>query len=126
LNLEEFIKSKLESVDDLRALLLFHGHLGAEMDANEVAGKLYLQPVTAEAVLARLATKGLLTIASQPHRYQYQPSSPEAARMVDEIVQLDRERPVSLMNLIYPRVREIKAFADAFKLTKEKEKEKEK
>ena len=124
MKLEEFIKTHIESVDDLRSLLLFHGAPQAQMDANEVAGKLYLPPITAEKILARLAAKGLLAGIAESRRYRYQPDSAESARLIAELVELDQIRPVSLINMIYPPMKGIQAFADAFKIKKDKDEDK--
>lgn len=122
MNLEDFIKSRIESVDDLRTLLLFHGAPQAQIDANELAGKLYLPPATAAAVLARLAAKELLAVCEGTDRYRYQPGSHEIAQLVSELVELDQKRPVTLINLIYPKLQDIRAFADAFKIKKAQDK----
>jgi len=123
LSLEEFIRTSLVSVDDLRVLLLFHGAPNAGMDVSEVAGKLYMSPATAAEVAGRLTARGLLADAGgERPRFRYQPASTDIAQMVEELVKLDRERPVSLINMIYPSTRDIRAFAAAFRIIKDKEK----
>jgi hypothetical protein len=119
LNLEEFIKTQLESVDDLRALLLLHSEPHVEWDALNLAVKLYIQPAAATAVLTRLTAKNFLTADGQPVRYRFQPQSPELLQLVKELAELDRQRPVTLINLIYARPEDLRAFADAFKIKKE-------
>jgi hypothetical protein len=120
LSLEEFIETRIESVDDLRALLLFYHTPETEHTAVEVGGKLYLTPAVAETVLARLAGKGLLTGSGKPARYRFQPPSPELARLIEQLVELDRERPVTLIKMIYEKPKGIHAFAHAFKIKKRK------
>lgn len=121
MNLEEFIRTSIASVDDLRVLLLFQRSQQTGMDLTEVAGKLYLPPATAAGVVARLVSRGLLAGEGNPVRYRYQPASPEIGELVGKIVELDRERPVSLMKMMYPRAQDVRAFADAFRLRKDKE-----
>ncbi len=108
-------------MDQLRAMLLLHASPQAEWDATDVGTRLYLTPALAAVVLARLEANGLLVSRGEPRRYQYQPQSPELTALVEEIVTLDRERPVTLIHMIYARPKDIKAFADAFKLRKDKE-----
>jgi hypothetical protein len=121
LNPAEFIKAKVKTVDDLRALLLFQANPDIEMDATDVARKLYLPPATAAVILVKLAERGLLGRGSLESRYRYQPESPELAGLVEDVVKLDRERPVTLINMVYHPPANIQAFADAFKLKREKE-----
>jgi DNA-binding IclR family transcriptional regulator len=120
LNLEEFIKTQLESVDELRTLLLVQGAPQADWDATEIAQKLYLQPAVVTSVLEKLTAKGFVTSAAQP-RYRYQPASPELAELIKQLAEMDRVRPVSLINMIYDRPTNLQAFADAFKLKPKKD-----
>ena len=120
MNLEEFIKSRIETLDELRALLLFTRNPEAVWDAGGVAGKLYLASGTAAKVLARLAANGLLKGEGEPPRYCYRPESPEVAALVSEIVKLDETRPVTLIKLV-SKLADIQAFSDAFKLKKDTE-----
>ena len=120
LSLEEFIETRIESVDDLRALLLFYHTPETERDAIETGGKLHVTPATAESALMRLAGKGLLAASGKPARYRFQPQSPELARLIQQLVELDRERPVTLIKMIYEKPGNIQAFANAFKVKKKK------
>ncbi|HEX3890692.1 MAG TPA: hypothetical protein VHX90_07565 [Verrucomicrobiae bacterium] len=119
MNLEEFIRTQIESVDDLRALLMFHASPQVEWDTMVTAVKLYIQPDAAAAVLARLAAKGFLVASGGPNHYRFQPQSQELSQLVRELAELDRQRPVTLINMIYARREDLQAFADAFKIKKE-------
>jgi hypothetical protein len=121
LTVEQFIHRYLESVDHLRAVLLLCGSPRTEWDATDVGTRLYLTPALAAAVLARLEANGLVASNGEPRRYRYQAQSPELASLVEQIVVLDREHPVSLIQMIYARPKDIQAFADAFRLRREKE-----
>jgi hypothetical protein len=37
------------------------------------------------------------------------------------VIELDQKQPVTLVNLVYAKPKDVQAFADAFKLTKDKE-----
>ena len=120
MNLIEFIKTQIETVDDLRALLLFHTHPDVEWDANGIAGKLYIPPAMAREIATRLVSRRCVIALGNPPRFRFQPQSPELAELISELADLDRSRPVSLINLIYARTKDIQAFADAFKIKKDK------
>lgn len=81
--------------------------------------RLNLQVPATTNALIRLVSDGLLAGEGEPLRYRFAPKSPELAQLVAELSQMDRERPVTLIKMIYDRTRDIQAFADAFKLKKE-------
>jgi hypothetical protein len=117
----EFIQTQIESVDQLRALLLLKADPKMEWDALTVAVKLYLKPEAAIVVLDALTAKGLLVRNGDPPHYRFEPKTPELASLIEQLAGLDRERPVTLLNMIYERPQALQAFADAFRLKKEKE-----
>ncbi len=121
MNIEQFIQGYIESVDQLRAVLLLQHDSQVEWEATDVGTKLYILPAAATAVLERLVAHGLCAGRGEPRRYRYQPQSSELGQLVQEVVRLDRERPVTLLNMIYARPKDIQAFADAFKLRQDKE-----
>ena len=85
----------------------------------EISVKLNLQVPAATRALIRLVGDGLLAGDGDPMRYHFSPKSPELARLTWELSELDRERPVTLIKMIYERTTDIQAFAAAFKLKKE-------
>jgi DNA-binding IclR family transcriptional regulator len=119
-NLEHFIQAHLGTIDHLRVLLHLKGTPRTEWDVLDVAAKLYLPPQTAAAVLAQLAAYGLAVASGDPPRYRYQPRTPELADLVERLAEMDRTQPVTLINMIYAQPKDVQAFADAFKLRKEK------
>ena len=102
LNLEEFIKTQIESVPELRALLFFQSRPQTDWDTVEVARKLYLQTPIAATVLTGLVAKGLLVSDGAPPRYRYQPQSAELAGLIEQLAEMDCVRPVTLINVITP------------------------
>jgi hypothetical protein len=119
LNIEEFIGTQIESLDELRAVLLFHSQPGVARDADEAAGKLYIPPAAATRVLDSLVKRGILAVQGEPRRYTYQPASKDLERLIAELASLDREKPVTLIKMVYSKPKDIQAFADAFKIRKE-------
>lgn len=73
MNIEEFIKERIKSVDELRAVLLFHASPEVARNVDETAGKLYIPPAAAAKVLDQLVTHGILTVAGNPPCYRFQP-----------------------------------------------------
>lgn len=120
MNLRELIRTHLKTVDHLRGLLHLKSTPRTEWDVLDVAAKLYLPPPTAAAVLAQLHADGLLVMAGDPPRYRYQPRTAELAELAEKLAEMDRTQPVTLINLIYAQGKDVQAFADAFRLRKEK------
>ena len=121
MNLKQFITTHLKTVDHLRCLLHLKSTPRTEWDVVDLSLKLYLTPSAAGAVLAQLEGSGLVVAREEPPRYRYQPSNPELSQLVEELADMDRTQPVSLINLIYALPKDTHAFADAFKLRKEGE-----
>jgi hypothetical protein len=119
LTIEEFIRTQIGTVDCLRALLLLQSDPGGKWDLMTVSGRLYLPPEVVSRVLETLRANGLLG-RDGDFNYYFQPRTPELAQLVEELVQLDREQPVSLINLIYARPEDVSAFADAFRIRKKR------
>ena len=101
-SLEEFITTQIQSLDQLRVLLLCRKYPEANWDADEVGCRLKLPPGRAPATLAELAAKRLLAASGNSGCYRYQPQSIELMRLVDQLAELDRVRPVTLVNMIAP------------------------
>ena len=122
MQLEGFIKTQIESVDDLRALLLLSRNPQGRWDAIALAARLYVPPAAEEEALARLAKQNLVVGAGNPPRYHYQLQSSELAKMVSELAEMNRKQPVTLINLVHAnaKARDLQAFAAAFKLKREK------
>ena len=118
MDLQHFILKHIDSVDCLRALLLLRSEPARAWGAMEVSARLYLQPKDTAAVLASLESAGLLT-RDEAGCLRFQPRDEELARLVEELATLDRERPVTLIKLIYSRPDTLEAFADAFKLRRD-------
>ena len=120
MNIEEFIKAHIESVDELRALLLFHSQPEVARGVDETAGKLYMAPAGVATILETFAKKGFLAASGQPRRYVFRPESKELEALIHELARLDREKPVTLIKMVYSKPKDVDAFANAFKIRKEK------
>lgn len=121
-DLNQFIAKYLPSVDHLRVLLHLRSTAPDSCDPLEVAARLYLLPPLALEVLVRLQNDGLAAVSEgDPPHYHFHPATEEQAAMVEDLEEMDRTHPVTLINMIYANRSPLRAFADAFKLTKDKE-----
>jgi hypothetical protein len=118
----QFIAENFNSVEQLEALLLLRTHPDKDWDAVQLSQALYTQPEAAALRLADLKARGFLTTADGPTpRYRYRPAPAELASLVDALAEVYRERRVTVITLIYSRpVDPAQAFADAFRLRKER------
>jgi hypothetical protein len=105
--LKQFIFTYIETVDQLRILLLLHAGPTRAWSSMSVATRLYLQLDVAQKGLDMLRQKGLLAVSDTSEgQYRYQPISADLAQMVRKVVELDRTRPVTLIRLIYSRLKD--------------------
>ncbi len=118
---KDFIHAFITSVDHFRVLLLLHDDPDRYWQSSEVVGRLRLPPPVSIAALEDLHAKGFLDFRESDGCYQYAPKNKELDDMVSKLANFDRERPVSLIRLIYTRPTEPQAFADAFRLRKRKD-----
>jgi hypothetical protein len=121
-DVRSFITDHINSVEQLEVLLLLRRGADKEWNAAAVSQLLYTPPEAAARRLADLAALGLLAVSTidEPF-YRYQPGTREQAALVGRLAQLYEERRVSVISLIYSKPNEnVQAFADAFRLRKEK------
>ncbi len=119
--LRRFIFASFETVDQLRVLLLLHGTSGRHWLSLAVGTRLHLRPHVARSCLDVLCQRGFLQAEGAPEpRYRYQPAGADQAALVDAVVDLDRTRPVTLINLIHARPKDPpQGSRDAFEHRKE-------
>lgn len=115
MTLEEFIFRRIQTVDQLRATLLLHTDPTRAWDEAELAGRLYLEPKRVTEVCDAMVKCGLATRDSAG-RCRFQQLTGEDAALFEQVVMMDRERPVSLIRLIYDKPDTLEAFSDAFRL----------
>ncbi len=110
MDVARFIEENLETVDQLRVLLLLQAGPGQDWRAEEVSRQLYLTVPDAAGHLAKLASRGFVSPSQGPPlAYRYEPRTDEIAAMGRRLAQFDRERPVTLINLLYSRARAARA-----------------
>lgn len=116
-----FIDAYIDSIDVLRVLLALAREPQRDWTNADVAALAQLSPDAAGAQLDRLCGNGLAQAAPGPPKtYRYAPRADEFHKMVQELIQLDDHRPVTLIRLVYARTTSsAQAFADAFRLRKD-------
>jgi DNA-binding IscR family transcriptional regulator len=115
---QAFIGAYIRSIDVLRVLLALAREPGRESTAGDIAHAVKLAPEVTARHLETLCAHGLAAVTSgTPPQYRYAPRADELNRMVQELVRLDNERPVTLIRLVYSTAQSsAEAFAEAFRL----------
>jgi hypothetical protein len=115
-----FIQTWLPSVDAAELLLLLARERDKWWDAPALAAALRPSTTIADADAARYLEQfqaAGLVAAGPDKRVQFRPGSEELRAQVDMLAQAYKERPVTLIRMIYAlRDSKIQSFADAFKL----------
>lgn len=120
---KDFLYAHIDAVDQLEILRLVVGEPQKVHSSLSLAHALQVPLETAEQYIRALDSHGLLRIATpQPLTCQYGPHSPELEAQVQQLVKTYVERPVTLIKMVYekPKEQQLKSFADAFRLKKEK------
>jgi hypothetical protein len=116
-DLRDFIARHIDSVGQLEALLLLRDNAARGWSASELAGRLYVGEAEAAAILAHLAEQGFVTVEGE--RVQYDRAARQA-EMIDRLAETYARQLIPITNLIHAKPRGIRAFADAFKLKRDK------
>jgi hypothetical protein len=116
----QFLRAAVPTVDAAEVLLLLQRDPQRWWSAEEVVGALApsvsLTAAAAAACLAVFQASGLAA-AAPDKRVQYRPGFGELDAHVRTLSQAYRERPVTLIRVIYAlRDSKIQSFADAFRL----------
>jgi DNA-binding transcriptional ArsR family regulator len=117
-----FLEGNIESVDQLEILRLLGEKPDTDWTATTLAAAVQASAAAVGSHLAALSGRGLL--AAEQHGdvwvARYGPRTPELAGQLGRLLQLYRERPVSMIKLVYDRARDrLRHFADAFRLRKD-------
>ena len=115
-----FLRAAIPTVDAAEALLLLQQERERWWSAEELAAALLpsvtLKASEAAACLAVFQANGLVALGPDK-RVQYRPGYGELDAHVQTLANAYRERPVTLIRVIYAlRDSKIMSFADAFKL----------
>lgn len=124
-----FILQHIESVAKIEALLLMRSQPQQAWDAALLARRLYVSAAQTGRIVSDLAAAGFIApVPSQAGFYQFWPATPEIRDHIDLVAEVYARRLIPITNLIHQRGqhapnRNLQLFADAFRLTKDKDKE---
>jgi hypothetical protein len=115
----DFIRSSIRSVWTLELLLLMRQQSRRAWPAAELVRETRSSDFVVSESLSTLQAAGLVTAESEGV-YRYAPASPQFDRLVQQLEQVYRERPVAVTKAIFSSPNEkLQTFADAFKLKKD-------
>jgi hypothetical protein len=118
---ERFIDDHIASVAQLELLLLLQQARDQVWKPEELARELRVETAWAEAQLRAFAAARIVSPASDQAAYRYLPESDELERAVAGLSRAYLLQRVRVIERIYGRTSSrIRAFADAFRLKKEK------
>lgn len=116
-DLRIFILKHIDSITQLEALLLLRANPNEVWDVARAEARLYASRSEVRRVLERLCTDGLLS--RDGACYRYQPANSEVAETVDRLAALYASHLIPVTNLIHDKLRNVRAFSEAFKLRKD-------
>lgn len=123
----QFLFRSIDSIAQLEGLLWLRAHADRGWDAATVARHLYIHEDEAARVLDRLAQHELVVVetAADLRHYAYRPATSELDELVTQTDALYRQYLIPITNLIHAKPQDrtkskIEAFADAFRLRKDK------
>ena len=117
---QSFINERINSVEQLTILELLRSNPAREWTTAQISNELRSAPASIELRLADLYEAGVLARASES-THRYVPASDAMQGTLSQVLDVFRARPHRVIELLYSRPpKGILAFADAFKLKKEK------
>lgn len=115
-DVEQFIVSSIDSVEQLEVLLHLEKNKLRDFTAPAIAASLYSNPHSIMMRLRRLASEGLVEVIEEEEPlYHYRPDSPAKEAMVSRLAAVYQERRVAVITAILARqASNVQAFSDAF------------
>ncbi len=119
-----FIRTHIDSVEQLEVLLLMRNDPSKGWSAADVSRQLRSSPVSAALRLEKLTALRLI-VKTEPSQhtftFRYEPSTPELADRVTALSEAYLVRRVTVIDLIFSNpVEKIQSLADAFKIRGDK------
>jgi hypothetical protein len=118
----ELVALCLHNMEEVDALLLLAGH-DVALSVPEIRARLRLpESSLSVASILKLEQRGLVASdGGQVPRYRYAPGDEELRKAVGLLAIAYRERPVTLVRLVYDRPHRAQTFTEAFREPKENE-----
>jgi hypothetical protein len=115
--LRDFIVRSIDSVGQLEALLLLRADPDKAWDVAQLAQRLYVNEAEAAAIFAHLVEQSFVIATAGSTRYD--PENTQN-RLIDQLAEAYARQLIPITNLIHAKPRGIRAFADAFKIKRDK------
>jgi hypothetical protein len=122
-DIARFMRANIESLEQLELLRVLSEDPTKEWQPEPLGREAQANPQAAASHLAALSSRGLLTIITRGSEtlYRHGCGSPGLDKMLSRLLQLYKERPVTMIRLVYTQATDrLRAFADAFRVRKEK------
>jgi hypothetical protein len=116
-DLRDFIIKHIDTVGQVEALLLLRADPDKAWDVSQLAQRLYVNEAEAAAIRAHLVGQGLAIAEDGATRYD--PQGKQVAT-IDRLAEAYARQLIPITNLIHGKPRGIRAFADAFKIKRDK------
>jgi len=117
---DRFVLEKIDTVPHLEALLLLWQQSSDSWTTESVAKRLWIEPEEATAILNDLVRLELVELRD-PLQYAYRPSATND-RLLRGVANLYRREMIRISRMIHAKPSSaVRAFARAFRFTKEKE-----
>jgi hypothetical protein len=120
----KFLGEHIESVEQLEILRILGEHPDREWNAATLQAEVQTKPQVLASHLTALESRGLLTGGKREadSYWKHGARTPELAALVSRLLELYRQRPVTLINLVYAKAKDpLQAFADAFRIRKKED-----
>ena len=121
-DLIRFMNDHVESIDQLEILRILGEDREKEWDSVALAAEVQSQPQAVRAHLLAMQARGLLVTTARGAGLacRYGVGSPELEHMVGQLLQMYKERPVTMIKMVYKRAKDpLRDFSDAFRIRKE-------
>ena len=120
-DLDKFIASEIESLEQLEILLLLSGNPHKWWTAQSVYDVIKSSPASVQDRLKDFADRSILKRESEKEvRYQFSPTEEKLWRIVTELREAYKERSVKVVQAIYAKPPDpMTEFARAFRIRKE-------
>lgn len=117
----KFLESSIDSVEQLRVLLLLHSDPEREWSTAEITKELRSADSSIEQRLNALYDREVLVRLLEPGRHKFTPSSEEIRKNIQQLEQVNQSKPYRVIDAIYSRrANALDAFVDAFKFKGDK------
>lgn len=117
-----FLYDNVESIDQLEILRVLGEDRQKEWDSAALAAAVQSEPQAVRAHLTAMNARGLLSMTARGTELscRYGARTAELEGTVGRLLQIYRERPVTMIKMAYDRAKDpLRDFADAFRIRKQ-------